>query len=537
MHNVKTLFMTLLTFVFIVGCTSKKPDGDTFVYCSEASPSAFNPQITTDGTSSNASAKTVYDTLVKFKYGETELTPGLASSWEVSDDGLTFTFNLRRGVWFHHTNYFKPRREFNADDVLFSFNRQRLPNHPFHRIGGGNYDYWNGMEMSRLIKNIEKVDDYTVRISLNEPNAPFLANLAMGFSSILSKEYADMLQKQNRMQDIDHLPIGTGPFIFKKYVKDSLIRYKSNEKYFLGAPKIQNLVFSITPDQSVRYQKLKTNECHLIIDPAPQDLKAMEKNESLIVLKKPGLNVGYVAMNTQKAPFDNILVRKAVHHALNRKAYIQAIYLGHGVVASNPLPPTIWSYHQGLVDYQYDVTKAKEIMKEAGFPEGLSEPIELWTLPVSRPYNPNGKKMGEMIQADLAKIGIKVKLVSFDWGTYLDKAKKGEHQMIQLGWTGDNGDPDNFLSVLLGCPGVSSGSNVARWCNDEFDKLTKLAKATLAKTERSTLYKKAQEIFKSEAPWVPIAHSIVHRGLSKKVTGFKIDPFGHDIFTFVELKK
>ena len=210
----------------------------TFVYCSEGSPSAFNPQITTDGTSNNASTHPIYNRLVDFKKGTTEIIPSLAKSWDISKDGKEFTFKLRQDVSFHKTKYFSPSRKLNADDVLFSFNRQ-LKDHSYHQVNGGSYQYWESMGMTDLIKSIDKLDSHTVKITLSEPNAPFLSNLAMSFMSILSKEYADKLAASDERDRIDHYPVGTGPFIFKKYKKDTLIRYNVNSEYFKGSPKIK----------------------------------------------------------------------------------------------------------------------------------------------------------------------------------------------------------------------------------------------------------------------------------------------------------
>ncbi len=504
-----------------------------FVNCAEGSPSSFNPQIASDGATFNAT-KAIYDKLADFKYGETTLIPGLAEKWDVSKDGLTYTFHLRAGVKFHTTASFKPSRALNADDVLFSFNRPRLKDHPFHNVGGGTYEYFTSMEMDKIIKNIVKVDDLTVRFELSRAEAPFLTNLAMDFASILSAEYADSLKAKGAIEKIDFEPVGTGPFAFVRYDKDQAIRYKANAEYYRGKPAIETLIFAITPDASVRFQKLKTGECHFVAQPSPADLSAMRKDTRLQVIEKPGMNVGYLAMNTSKAPFDNVLVRQAVNHALNRKSYLEAIYLGNAVQATNPLPPTVWSYNKSIKDYDYSPDKAKALLAKAGFAKGFA--TELWTLPVSRPYNPNGKKMGEMMQADLAKVGIQVKLLSYDWPTYLDKTRKGEHSMAQLGWTGDNGDPDNFLNMLLGCPSVIGGSNVARWCFKPFDDLVQKARVVTGRPGRTKLYEEAQAIFKKEAPWVTLAHAVVYRAMVKGVQGYKIDPFGADYFYEVDLK-
>jgi dipeptide transport system substrate-binding protein len=187
-----------------------------------------------------------------------------------------------------------------------------------------------------------------------------------------------------------------------------------------------------------------------------------------------------------------------------------------------------------VAKHEGDVEKAKKLLAEAGYPKGFE--TELWTLPVSRPYLPNGKKLGELMQADLAKIGVKVKLVTFDWPVYLEKSKKGEHQMIQMGWTGDNGDPDNFMNILLGCGAIKAGSNLSRWCDQEFDTLLQKAKEDSNQAVRTGFYQKAQAIFNQQKPWYPIAHAKLNKVISDKVTGYKIDPFGHENFSSVDLK-
>ena len=535
----KSLSFCIFT-VLVLGlsaCSKKEdstPAGKTLVYCSEGSPTNFNPQYITDGTSHTSVIKPVYNQLIEFKYGETTLVPGLASSWDISQDNLTYTFKLRAGVKFHSTEYFTSTRDFNADDVVFSIERQRDVNHPFHKVGGGAYEYFQGMDMGKLIKDVKKLDPMTVQITLNYPNAPFLANLAMGFMSVLSAEYADQLTKDSKQDQIDQLPIGTGPFKFVKYEKDGMIKYVANTLFWGGAPKLAGLVFSITPDASVRFQKLKTGECHFVTFPAPQDLEAMRKMDSLKIMEDAGLNVGYLAMNVQKAPLDKLVIRQAIAHALNRESYLNAIYLNQAMLAVSPIPPTMWGYNHDITDPAYDPELAKKLIKESGVPTPIK--LNLWALPVSRPYNPNGKKLAEMMQADLAKVGFEIEILSFDWGTYLAKAKEGTHNLIQLGWTGDNGDPDNFLATLLDCPAIAAGANVARWCNKDFDDLVLKAQKTSNQDERAELYKKSQAIFKAELPWVTLAHAKVFKAMVKNLEGYKIDPLGTDLFTYAELK-
>ncbi|MFN3454103.1 MAG: ABC transporter substrate-binding protein [Pseudobdellovibrio sp.] len=514
--------------------TSGALAAQNFVFCMEGSPATFNPQLATDGVSFNSSAETVFNRLVQFKSGSTEIEPALAESWTISKDKKTYTFKLRKNVQFHSNDFFKPTRPFNANDVIYTFKSQMDAKHPL-TITGANYDYFKSMELDTLIADIKKGDDYTVSFILKRPEAPFLANLAMGFASIFSEEYAQSLVKSGKgLKTLETNPIGTGPFIFKSYQKDSTVKFVANPQYFKGKPQIENLIFVVVSDSTVRAQKMKSGECHVMSEPQPQDIDGFKKNAAIKVLSSAGLNVGYIAFNTQKKPFDNLKVREALSMAFNKKAYLDVIYKSQATSAKNPIPPTMWSYDNKTVETAYDVEKAKKLLAEAGYPNGFE--TELWTLPVSRPYLPNGKKLGEMAQADLAKIGVKVKLVTFDWPTYLEKSRKGEHQMIQLGWTGDNGDPDNFMNVLLGCAAVKTGSNLARWCDKGFDDLLQKAKEESAQAKRSAFYVKAQEIFSKEKPWYPIAHSQQNKVISAKVVGYKVNPFGHEQFESVSLK-
>lgn len=528
-------FELLFCMAVIFSCVATaQAENSTLVYCSEGNPESLNPQRILSGTARNATATTIYDRLVDFQPGTTKVVPALAESWTISPDQKTYEFTLRRGVKFHSTAFFKPGREFNADDVLFSFNRQLKADHPFHMVGGGNYQYFQGMGMDKLIASVSRLDDYKVRIVLNKPEAPFLADLAMPFMSILSAEYGTQLLRSNKLADIDMQPIGTGPYAFKSFLQDSTIRYVANNQYWHGKPRVQNLVFAITPDASVRLQKLRKGECHIAVSPAPADLPMIKRDARLVLAEQDGMNIGYMAMNVEKPPFDNVLVRRAIAHALNKQSYIDAIYLGNAKSAINPYPSTMWSHNEQVRTYPYDPAKARELLEKAGYKNGFH--TTLWTLPVSRPYNPNGRKMGEMMQADLARVGIKVELVSYDWGTYLDKVKRGEHDMVQLGWSGDNGDPDNFLYTLFSCDSVTRGSNNSRYCKGDFNALISKARITNDVNVRSDLYRKALSVLSEDVPVVPIAHSKVFRVLSDRVGGYVMNPFDMDYFSILVLK-
>ncbi|MEW5424181.1 ABC transporter substrate-binding protein [Amorphus sp. 3PC139-8] len=505
----------------------------TFVYCSEGSPEGFDPALYTSGTTFDATSKNVFNKLVEFERGTTKVVPGVAESWDISDDGLEYTFHLRPGVKFQSTDYFTPTRDMNADDVIFSFERQLDPENPYHQyVEGASWEYFNGMSMPDLIKSIEKVDDMTVKFVLNRPEAPMIANLAMDFASIQSKEYADQLAEADNKQQLNQKPVGTGPFQFVAYQPDAVIRYKANPDYWAGKAPIDDLVFAITTDQAVRMQKLKAGECMHDPYPNPADVDALKSTEGLTVKSQEGLNVGYLAYNTKVAPFDNPKVRKALNMAINKQAILDAVFQGAGKAAVAPIPPTMWSYNENLKDDPYDPDAAKKMLEDEGVTD-LS--MKVWAMPVQRPYNPNARRMAELIQADFAKVGVDAEVVSYEWGEYLERSKAEDRDgAVLLGWTGDNGDPDNFLAVLLGCDAVG-GSNRAQWCYQPFEDLIQKAKVVSDTDERTKLYEQAQVVFKEQAPWATIAHSVVNEAMSDKVENYKIDPFGGHIFYGVDI--
>ena len=291
--------------------TAKPSGNNTFVYCTAKAPLSFSPALVMEGTSYNASSQQVYNRLVEFKKGSTDLEPALAESWEISDDGLTYTFHLRKGVKFHTTKEFTPTRDFNADDVVFSFQRQLDPNHPYHNVSKGTYPYFKAMKFPDLLKSVEKVDDNTVRITLNKKDATFLASLGMDFISIYSAEYADAMLKAGKPETIDNKPVGTGPFIFVDYKTDQAAQYVANETYWKGRTPLDRLVISIVPDATTRYAKLQAGSCDLILFPNVADLAKMKTDPKVQLLEQKGLNVAYIAFNTEKAPFDNVKVRQA----------------------------------------------------------------------------------------------------------------------------------------------------------------------------------------------------------------------------------
>ncbi|WP_248746395.1 ABC transporter substrate-binding protein [Pseudomonas sp. MWU12-2037] len=513
------------------------------VFCSEGSPAGFDPGLYTAGTDFDASAETVFNRLSQFERGGTAVIPGLATSWDVTPDGLSYTFHLREGVKFHTTDYFKPTRNFNADDVLFTFNRMLDKDMPFRKAYPTEFPYFTDMGMDGNITKVEKLDDKTVKFTLKTVDAAFIQDLAMSFASIQSAEYADKLLKEGKASDINQKPIGTGPFVFKSYQKDSNIRYTGNKDYWKPEDvKVDNLIFAITTDPSVRAQKLKKGECQITAYPRPADIAPLKADTSLKMPEQAGFNLGYIAYNvmpvlkdqTAANPLADLRVRQALDMSVNKKQIIESVYQGAGQLAVNAMPPTQWSYDTTVKDAKYDPEKAKELLKEAGVKPGTE--ITLWAMPVQRPYNPNAKLMAEMLQSDWKNIGLNVKIVSYEWGEYLKRAKGGEQQAMLIGWSGDNGDPDNWLGVLFGCDAVN-GNNFSKFCYKPFEDLIKEAKSTADQGKRTELYKQAQHILKDQVPYTPIAHSTVYQPMSAKVQDFKISPFGLNSFYGVSVSK
>ena len=502
--------------------------GSTLVYCSEGSPAGFDPGQYTTGTDYDATSETLFNRLVQFERGGTEAVPALAESWETSADGKAWTFHLRHGVKFHTTDYFKPSREFNADDVVFTFERMLDKDQPFRKAYPTEFPYFTDMGLDRNIARVEKLDDYTVKFVLNEVDAAFIQNLAMSFAAIQSAEYAGQLLARGKASEINQKPIGTGPFVLSRYQKDALIRFKGNKDYWKPEDvRLDNLIFAINTDASVRMQKLKAGECQISLNPRPADLASLKQDANLNMPSQPGFNLGYIAYNVTHKPLDRVEVRQALDMAVNKQAIIDAIYQGAGQLAVNAMPPTQWSYDESIKGQAYDQAKARELLKQAGIAEGTE--ITLWAMPVQRPYNPNAKLMAEMIQADWAKVGIKARIVSYEWGEYIKRAHAGEHDAALFGWTGDNGDPDNWLGTLYGCDAVN-GNNISKWCDAAYDKLVKQAKATTDHAQRVALYQQAQQLLAQQLPISPIAHSTVYQPMRKSVQGFLISPFGRNTF-------
>jgi peptide/nickel transport system substrate-binding protein/dipeptide transport system substrate-binding protein len=510
----------LLAALALVQAPAAHAQGKPLIYCADASPEGFDPAMW-DSASTNTVSAQMFDGLLGFKRPTTELTPKLATSWEISPDAKSFTFKLREGVKFHSTPWFKPTRDFNADDVVFTFQRFIDPNHPFNKAFPANFVYPQNLGLAKAIEGIDRIDDRTVRFRLRQPNVTFVANFAFAWAGIQSAEYAAQLLKEGKASQINVLPVGTGPFMFKSYAKDDVLRMTANPTYWGGKQPTPVLVFSISREPNVRVQKLAAGECHVSAALRDVDVGALANNPNVSIEKIQALNISYLSFNLKKPPTDKREVREALDIAIDRDAIFKALFpRGDAMQAVSAFPPAVPGYNKKLKN-EFDPAKAKALLVKAGYPNGFE--IDLWALPVQRPTNPNGQLMAQLIQQDWAKIGVKANIKTYEWGEYLKRANNGEHNVYMSGWSGETGDADDFLTPNLSCAANKSG---VKFCNAEFEKLIDEARATPDPKKRITLYEKAQEIFKHERPWITMAHSTVYIPIRKDVVGFKMAPNG-----------
>lgn len=528
------LFLLLVLLVVLAACSgeegaSEEPaDTDTSGDTEEAVPQtlvfgrggdsvSLDPAIVTDGESFKVT-ENIFETLLNFGEQDTSVNPGLAKEWEVSEDGLTYTFHLQEGVKFHDGT------DFNAEAVVKNVERWK---------GGAEekFYYFHSMFKSEgedIIKSVEAVDDYTVVFTLSRPQAPFLKNIAMspfGIASPTAFESAGDAFGDN--------PVGTGPFKFVEWKRNDSITVEKNEDYWQeGLPKLDKIIFRSIPDNSARLNALTTGEIDLADGINPSDAATVESNAELQLIERPSMNVGYLGLTTTRKPFDNALVRQAVNYAIDKQAIVDAFFQGRAEVAVNPMPSSISGYNEEIKGYPYDPEKAKELLAEAGYD---GEEIELWAMPVPRPYMPDGQKVAEAIQKNLADVGIPSKIVTFEWATYLEKAKNGEADAFLLGWTGDNGDADNFLYTLLDKDTIGS-NNYTYYSNEEVHELLISAQSETNEEKRNELYKQAQAIIHEDAPWVPLAHSTPLLAAKKGVTDYFPHPTGSESLINVSIQ-
>ena len=463
-------------------------------------------------------AEQIFDHLVRYRHDSTAVEPALATAWDVSADGRVWTFHLRRGISFHDGT------PFDADAVVFSLDRQRDPRHPFHLA---DFNYWE--TTFRNIQSVEKVDAQTVRITIERPYAPFLANLAMFPVSIVSPTAV-----RRWGADFARHPVGTGPFRFVEWSPGERVTLEANPSYWDGAPQVKNLVFAVIRDARQRLVALEGGAIDVAENLAPQDLQFVALHPDLQIHRVPGTNVGYLAMNVEHRPFDDVRVRRAVNYAINKAAIVRLIYQGLAEEATTAVPPSLWGHQPGPT-YGYDPGKAQRLLAEAGWKQPLRRP-RLYTMDTARPYMPAPDTVARIIQHNLKDVGIDVDIVSLDMDGHLRAVERGEHDLCLLGWSADNGDPDNFLYTLFDSENAEPGSarNVAFYKNPELHGILTWAQESADQHERERFYRRAQDLIARDAPWVPLAHAEVVVASRSSIGGLAVHPsdtlFFHRVF-------
>lgn len=525
MKKVTALFLAVMmgATALLTGCGNSnkttsgnntgKGAGQTLIYAQGADPRGLDPAYVDDGESSKVIVN-VYEGLLKYKPGSTEIEPCLAEEWKISDDGKVYTFTLRKNVKFHDGT------PFNADAVVFSVERQLPPNAtddmPYASFTFG------------PVEKVEKVDEYTVKFTLKDPYTPFLANLAMSLAApIVSpaavKKYGDKFIEN---------PVGTGPFKFIKWDKQQSITLERNEEYWGEKALAAKAIFKFTKENAVRASELMSGSIDMMDGVDPNDVKTLEEKK-LQIFKGNGMNINYMAFNCSRAPFNDPKLREAVSYAINREELVKFLYQGYAELANSTLPPFMPGYDKDAKPYGYDPEKAKTMLKELG-KENLK--IKIITYSNPRPYNPvNGQKLAEAVQNYLSQVGITAEIVPYEWKEYKVKAGQGEGDIMFYGWIGDNGDADNFLS-LFDSKEIDSTLNVAKYSNPEVDQLLVKGRTLPNGEERENVYKQIQQIVLKDAAWLPISHAMDMAAYSSKISNFSLHPTGNVFLKDVEKK-
>jgi peptide/nickel transport system substrate-binding protein len=500
------LAFLLLASVVIAGCGGSKSGsaGKALIFAQGSDPRGLDPAYVDDGESAKIMTQ-IFEGLIRYKPGNTEIQPALATEWSVSQDGKEWTFKLRQGVKFQDGT------PFNAAAVKFSIERQLPPN----RKDDMPYADFTFAGVTK----VEVVDDYTVKIVLEKPSAPFLANMAMALAApIVSpeavKKYGDKFIEN---------PVGTGPYKFVKWDKGQQIELTAFDGYWGDKPKIAKVVYKFTKENSVRASDLMTGASDIMDGVDTNDIATLE-GKGMKILKSPGMNINYMGFYTNKAPFNNLDLRKAISMAINRQNLVDFLYQGNATLPNSPLPDFIPGYSKTVKPYDYNVDEAKKLLAAAGYANGFEFTAITYSNP--RPYNPaNGEKLAAAVQADLAKIGVKMNIKSYPWKEYKEAYKNGEGDAYFMGWIGDNGDPDNFL-MLLESAQIKGSLNISKYSNPKFDALMEQGRLTMDPAQRAVIYGELQQIAVEDAPWVLISHSIDMAAQRPEVQGFALHPTG-----------
>ncbi|MEM1254415.1 MAG: ABC transporter substrate-binding protein [Cyanobacteria bacterium P01_H01_bin.21] len=503
---------------------------DTLVFGSGGQPDNLSSGDVTDGNSLYVQLQ-IYNYLIGNAPGSTDLVPELATEWTASEDALTWTFTLREGVKFHDGT------DFNAEAVVFNVNRWWDPEFEYgFRDEGKLYEIWTQLfggfkgDEASILADVSAVDNLTVEFTLSEPFAAFPAAIASAYFGIASPT---AIQESGADYGTPSgLAVGTGPFVFEEWLSGDRITLSKFDDYWEeGLPKTEQLVFSFIEDPAARLAQLRAGALDFTVDLTPDQLAEIESDNNIEAVYRPSFNVGYLALNPSYEPLSSPEVRQAIAQAINRPAIVEAFWGELGTTDAHFVPPSMEAYTSGSVgDYEYDPEAAQAAIAEAGYPDGFD--LDLWYMPVSRPYFPNPKPIAEAFAAELSQIGITVNLQTKDWAAYLeDRNTAPGFQSFMLGWTGDYGDPDNFLYAHFG-PGATQ--DLGNYESPEMFDLLNKARSETVPEEREKLYQDVDTMLFDKALRIPIVHSQPLLAQRTGLAGWSPSPLGNEPFPEVE---
>jgi peptide/nickel transport system substrate-binding protein len=488
-----------------VGPSDGQP-ANTLVVGLVAEPVGLDPAQVTDLNSTRVGRRVV-ETLVAFAPESTQIVPGLAESWSISKDGLSYTFKLRRGIAFHDGS------PFNAQAVKFSIERQINPEHPAHKLG----KYPFAAYFFGNVKAVEVMDDATVRFILKEPRASFLAILVAPAASIVSPTAV-----MKAGQDYTVSPVGTGPFKFSAWDRGQRVVLEKNPTYWRHPVKVDRVIYRPITEDQARLTELLTGGLDLIVGTPPDFVAQLENHPKVTLHRQVGAHVWYLAFNNTKKPFDDKRVRQALNYAVNKEAIVRDVLKGTGAVSKGPVLPGTWGDEGGLKPFPYDPERAKKLLAEAGLAAGFA--TTLW-VPESGSGMQSPVAMSTVVQSNLKAVGVNVTLQTMEWGTFLAKLRTREQEMFALSWMAGSEDPDLVMYPLLhSSQWTPTGPNRALYKNARFDELLGQARLTTDQAKRAEMYREAQRLLHDDPPWIFIDHEVQTVAHAKRVQGFKPHP-------------
>jgi peptide/nickel transport system substrate-binding protein len=476
----------------------------------------LDPAQATDGMSLNVTTE-IMKGLVQFKPGAFDVEPAIAQSWQMSPDGRTWTFELRKGLRFSDGT------PLDAQAVKFNFDRWRLISNPYH---GAKITYYRTMfgGYPGLIANVRAPAPRTVVFSLTRPFSPFLYDLTMPSFAIGSPKAI-----RGDLEGFGTHPVGWGPYTLAQWVPLNRIVLRANPAYPVQAT-YRTVVISDIAEQKQSVQEMERGDVDVLTDPRPDDAALLARMPHVTVYYEPANNLAYLAMNVDRHPFELLAVRKAIAYALDVRAIVKSLYPTGADVADTWTPPGMLGENPAVKAYVPDLPRARALLASAGYRRGFATELFYPTIP--RPYLPEPARVAQAIRAQLARIGVRVILRPLDWAVFLDKIHNGEHAMCLAGWSGDNGDPDNFTYTLLDKDSTRRPNvfNYSFWRDEAYHQLMLQGQASSDPVVRARIYGQANAMVHEMVPSIPIVHVMVPVALRTSIGGFVPNPDTHIAF-------